>query len=224
MEPEDKIFRYKSFSIDKLSAYGFVKDCGGYSCRTEIMNGDFLAVITVGDDMTVSGKLIDVMNDEEYTRFRSENAGTYVASVRAAYEELLLEIASECCTEKLFASPQSNRIAENIFRIYGVRPDFPWGDRTGGVFRHKGSRKWFGLIMNIKYSQLMKNTDNRKLDVINLKAGENHTSDSGIYPAYHMNHKNWISVLLDDTVPDEKIMELIGESYKLTNKKGRDKK
>ena len=224
MEPEDKIFRYKSFCIDKLTAYGFVKKNSIYEYRTEIMNGDFLAAVTVGKDMTVSGKLIDIMNNEEYNRFRSEDTGAYVASVRAAYEELLLDIASRCCSEKTFASAQSNRIAENIFRIYGVRPDFPWGDSTGGVFRHKDSRKWFGLIMNIKYSQILKNTDSRRLDVINLKAEKNHRADAGIYPAYHMNHKSWISVMLDDTLEDKAIMELIEESYKLTNKKGCDKK
>ena len=38
----------------------------------------------------------------------------------------------------------------------------------------------------------------------------------GIYPAYHMNHKTWISVVLDETLPDEKILELIDTSYQLT--------
>lgn len=31
-----------------------------------------------------------------------------------------------------------------------------------------------------------------------------------------MNHKTWISVVLDETLPDEKIWELIDTSYQLT--------
>ena len=34
----------------------------------------------------------------------------------------------------------------------------------------------------------------------------------GFYPAYHMNKKNWITILLDDTISDEVIMCLIEKS------------
>ena len=37
----------------------------------------------------------------------------------------------------------------------------------------------------------------------------------GIYPAYHMNKRNWISILLNDTLKDTEIMNRIEESYKL---------
>ena len=37
--------------------------------------------------------------------------------------------------------------------------------------------------------------------------------ENGFYPAYHMNKKNWITVLLDGTVADEKMISLIEESY-----------
>lgn len=59
------------------------------------------------------------------------------------------------------------------------------------------------------------------IDIINLKVnpekGEGVTAIKGIYPGYHMNHQNWISVILDDALPDEKIMRLIEDSFSLTN-------
>lgn len=66
----------------------------------------------------------------------------------------------------------------------------------------------------------IKNGDNRKLNIINLKIDgtkrdELHKID-GIYPAFHMNHKTWISVVLDDTIRDEKVMELVTCSFDLT--------
>ena len=38
-------------------------------------------------------------------------------------------------------------------------------------------------------------------------------SEKGFLPAYHMNKNTWISVLLDDSVSDEKISALLEFSY-----------
>ena len=42
---------------------------------------------------------------------------------------------------------------------------------------------------------------------------------AGIYPAHHMNHKYWISVVLNEEIEDEKIMTLIDLSFNITNEK-----
>lgn len=42
---------------------------------------------------------------------------------------------------------------------------------------------------------------------------------AGIYPAWHMNKKSWVSLILDDTLPDGQIMEFLEESYRLTQKR-----
>ena len=58
------------------------------------------------------------------------------------------------------------------------------------------------------------------IDVLNLKcdpiAAQSLRARPGILPAYHMNHAQWISVLLDGTVPAEEIYPLIDMSYDLT--------
>ena len=38
-------------------------------------------------------------------------------------------------------------------------------------------------------------------------------SEQGFLPAYHMNKSSWISILLDGSVPDEKIIPLLELSY-----------
>ena len=38
---------------------------------------------------------------------------------------------------------------------------------------------------------------------------------AGITPGYHMNKRHWITVLLDDTVPDDLVVEIITESHRL---------
>lgn len=225
MTIEEKVFRRRRFIADKLAGYGFVDKGECRSLEKDFMDGDFTAELMVYRDGSVRGRVMDNMNDEEFVRLRMDNFnGAYVGTVRAAYEELLADIAAECCEEVAFASDQSNRIAEQILEKYGVEPDFPWSDekyKPAGVFRHPGSQKWFGLIMNIDKRFLEPDADKSMSDVINLKADEAEigglTESPGIYPAYHMNHSKWISVLLDDTLADARVMELIDESFALTS-------
>ena len=145
--------------------------------------------------------------------------GDYVCSVRKAYKDILKRIADICCTDVFFACDQANRIMKFIDETYGVKPDFPWKD-DNGVFRHLDNNKWFSLIMYVSLDALLKNGDNRKLNIINLKIDTSKRNElyeiDGIYPAFHMNHKMWISVVLDDTISDEKVMELVTCSFDLT--------
>ena len=107
---------------------------------------------------------------------------------------------------------QSNRIAQLIYETYGVMPDFPWKDGNG-VFRHIENKKWFGLIMHVN------NNEFHNVDIINLKkdlSKKTLYNIQGIYPGYHMNHKMWVSVVLDDTLDDETILRLIRMSFDLT--------
>ena len=74
--------------------------------------------------------------------------------------------------------------------------------------------------MNIKLDALLKDNNKSTVDVINLKINSQEssvlTTVKGIYPAYHMNHKNWISVVLNETVFDDEVMKLIDTSFSLT--------
>jgi predicted DNA-binding protein (MmcQ/YjbR family) len=227
MTIEEKVFFRRRFVREQMASFGFRETDGGLLYGSDIMDGDFYAELFVSDGGRVSGKVVDRMNDEEYAPLRAEDrVGAYVGSVRESYEAWLEQIASECCTVVLFASEQANRIAGMIFDKYGVSPDYPWGEdryKTYGTFRHKENRKWFALLMNIKRSSLFKNDDGSRVDALNLKIdpdkGPQLVQRAGIYPAYHMNHKNWITAVLDDTLTDGDVMSLVDESYELTRKK-----
>ena len=56
------------------------------------------------------------------------------------------------------------------------------------------------------------------VDFINLKSDnvEFFCGVDGILPAYHMNKKNWITVLLDGTVAKQNVKKLIKMSFDLT--------
>lgn len=216
---EDEIFLKKKFDFEKLKEFGFCFENNTYIYSEDFMDGDFKAVIEISD--VLKGKVIDNFSNEEYMPLRIESFdGEYVCKVREAYKSILKRIADICCTDVFFANDQANRITNRIFQTYGVKPDFPWNDDNddNGVFRHLDTRKWFSLIMYVSLDALLKDGNTRMVNIMNLKSEEHYDID-GIYPAYHMNHKSWISLALDDTLSDSLIMELVSKSYNLTKKK-----
>ena len=48
--------------------------------------------------------------------------------------------------------------------------------------------------------------------------------ENGIFPAYHMNKKYWITVLLDGTIPKKQVENLIDVSFLATGSKKKARK
>jgi predicted DNA-binding protein (MmcQ/YjbR family) len=45
--------------------------------------------------------------------------------------------------------------------------------------------------------------------------------NKGYFPAYHMNKKSWLTVLLDGSVNDDELKDLIHLSYEIIEKKNK---
>ncbi len=106
-----------------------------------------------------------------------------------------------------------------LLESFGDEPEFLWEkDPLCGVFRNKNNKKWYAIVMNVKRSKL--DIGDMKVDVLNVKLEGQRVqellNEKGFYPAYHMNKKSWISIILDDTIDDSKVMECISESYRFT--------
>lgn len=58
-----------------------------------------------------------------------------------------------------------------------------------------------------------------KVDIMNVKCDPEMvsliTQTYGLLPGYHMNKKHWISVLLDDSVGEARILDFLDMSYDL---------
>lgn len=91
------------------------------------------------------------------------------------------------------------------------------------VFRHRGNRKWFAVIMDIPRKNLGLTGDG-EISVVNLKCDTrligSFREEPGIFPGWHMNKAHWLTVALDGTVEDEKIKFLADMSYELTKGRG----
>ena len=112
-------------------------------------------------------------------------------------------------------------VFDYIRRKYKAAPEYPWRRYPGyAVFRHADNNKWFALLAGVSGDKVGA-PDAEYVDVINLKVDDILFRDliiqeEGIMPAYHMNKAHWISVLLDGTVPEERVFDLIDMSYLAT--------
>ncbi len=223
MTIEEELFKKAKVDFDKVSKYGFKKQKSLYKYSKNIMNDTFRVDVEINDDGRVKGKVYDLAFGDEYTNFRIEDSeGSFVGQVRDEFKSLLEDIRENCFTKKEFLYDQTNRIVKLIREKYEDKPEFEWEKfPTDAIFRNKDSRKWYGLIMKIDKSKLVE-TATGEIEVINMKLDPGEIEDllkqDGFYPAYHMNKKSWITIILDDTVSDEKIMSLIEESYSYTVK------
>ena len=221
MTLEDEIFQRKKVNWESLVSFGFVLKDSEYDYRTMFMNDDFEACIHIHSDGSVSGKVYDTETGDEYSNIRVRSArGAFVMQVREEYQKILQNIADSCFISKYFVSEQANRMTQFINEKYGTVPEFLW-ERTpsDGIFRHSENQKWYGLIMNIPYERLNKERQGM-VEVLNVKIDlaerEMLLMNEGCYPAYHMNKKHWMTVVLDDTLPDQEIIKYVESSYENT--------
>ena len=224
MSIESEYFKRRRPDWQKLEAFGFKKAKGLFHYEALLDGGDFRGELFVTERGEVSGRVIDLDTDEEYLPIRlADQVGEFVGTVREKYLEFLMRIDEACFVPVDFIYDQANRIEAAIISEYGVSPEFPWEKYPGdGTFKCKGNGKWFAAILTVEYGKLGDDSarhDDEIVEVVNLKADpdemESLTSRDGIYPAYHMNKTHWISVVLDDTLDDSAVMELVRKSHRL---------
>ena len=222
MNIEKEIIKKCILDKDKLIPFGFIKEKDNYKYITNIMNNKFRVEIIINANNELIGKIYDIETNEEYTNFRVENLGSFSNSVKEEYINILKNIVSNCYISHYFSFNQTNRIVNEIIKKYNVSPEFLWDKYPSyGIFRSKTSNKWFAAILNVDKSKVI-NNESGEIEIINVKVDDlvnSYLKEKGIFPAYHMSKKSWITIILDDTCKDEKIMELIDISYEIVNKK-----
>ena len=216
-----EIFKSYQFNQEKARAYGFVKNGEVWTYSCQILQGDFIMTVSITVD-NVSFQVFDQEMGDLYPQVHMESmTGSFVASVRKACLEILYQIRKACFEVQDYICPQTKSIMDQIQEKYGNQLEYLWEKSPDtAVLRHEGNQKWYAVLMKISWDKLEKGREGQ-VEALNLKHDQvaDLLSKKGIYPAFHMNKRYWISVALDDTLSDEEVLELIERSWNLTIKK-----
>ena len=116
--------------------------------------------------------------------------------------------------------PTRNELFAYVKATFGTEPDYPWPQEPEyAVLRHTDNGKWYGIVISVPQSKLgLPGKGN--VEIINVKSAQVLDmllyGDPGILPAYHMNKKHWITILLESGFAEKELRALLMESYRLT--------
>ena len=216
-----QIFKSYQFNQEKAYAYGFVESSGVWTYSCQILQGDFVMTVSITAD-NVSFQVFDQETGDLYPQVHMETMrGVFVGSVREACLGILYQIRKACFDVQDFICPQTKRTMAQIQEKYGNQLEYLWEKSPDtAVLRHEGNQKWYAVLMRIPWDNLEKGREGL-VEAVNLKHDQvaGLLLNKGIYPAFHMNKRYWISVAFDDTLSDEMVLELIEKSWNLTSKK-----
>ena len=204
-----------NFSKKQLLQFGFREESEKLIYRKEILDGNFLIeIIFVNNQLMI--EVYDLEYDEIYSLFSVDSAvGETVQNIREHVENLLISI--------LGLADESGKIGSEVIDYcykYGGNHVNPFKKHPDILAFVNEKNKWYALFLDVDYNKLNKNTDiTTKVKILNVK----HPTDKileiidnkNIFPAYHMNKKHWISIVLDKNIKLETIKELIDISFSL---------
>lgn len=113
------------------------------------------------------------------------------------------------------------QLFQYVKKKYKTAPEYLWMRFPDyAVFRHADNGKWFGIVMNVSKEKLGLDGD-EKVDILNVKLpdpllAEMLMQQSGYFRGYHISRGNWVSILLDGSVPFDDVCRWLEESYLTT--------
>ena len=205
-----------NFSKEQLLQFGFREEAEKLIYRKEILDSSFLIeIVFVNNQLTI--EVYDIEFDEIYSLFSVDSAvGETVQNIREHVEKLLssiLGLANE-------SGKISSEVVDYCNNKYGENHVNPFKKHPDILAFVNEKNKWYALLSDVEYNKLNKNTDiTIKVKILNVKYPTDRIleiiDNKNIFPAYHMNKKHWISIVLDKNIKLKTIKELIDISYSL---------
>lgn len=213
-----KIIDVEKYNLSKeqLNGFGFKEEAEKLIYRKEILDSSFLIeIVFVNNQLMV--EVYDIEFDEIYSLFSVDSAvGETVQNIREHVENLLSSI--------LGLADESGKINSEVVDYcnnkYGRNYVNPFKKHPDILAFVNEKNKWYALLSDVEYNKLNKNTDiTTKVKILNVKYPTDRIleiiDNKNIFPAYHMNKKHWISIVLDKNIKLETIKELMDMSYSL---------
>jgi predicted DNA-binding protein (MmcQ/YjbR family) len=198
-----------------LLKQGFIFLNNEYFKRID-MNNNFYIEINIFKDIRV--KVFDNKTKEEYFPiYVMNNNGEFTKKLKCEIDQIINGIINNC----LIKNNVKDQVLKYVQIKYHTILKRPWEKYPDYITLNTNNTcKWYGLIMKIPMTSLNINGDNQ-LDVINIKLPSEEIAklidNINYFPAYHMNKKYWITIILNNKINLNELYKLIDESYKLVN-------
>ncbi len=127
--------------------------------------------------------------------------------------------------EQVFRSKQAKEIITYVRKQYGDELEFLWQKFSkNAIWRNKENQKWYALLLVIPRNKLAGQTSDEEVEIIDLRSQKHEAldfaeSNDNVFPGYHMNKNNWITIVLDDSMDTEQILALLDRSYNISLQK-----
>lgn len=216
----ENYFKDRKINYDRLIEYGFILKEDNYYYEKIINDGVFKIVIEINKQQKIA-KVIDLLNDQEYNLVDVKGAtGNFVGKIKEIYEALINDIIDKCSDVDVFKSKQTIAIINYVKAKYDNDLEFLWKKSPkNAIWRNQNNRKWYGAVLVISKNKL-KIESNEMVEILDLRYQKNDIKNIidnyKIFPGYHMNKDNWITIILDGRVELEEIYQLIDNSYQLS--------
>lgn len=205
---------------EKLLAYGFSEEGGSFVKTCRILDGQFEMTVRISENGALKTRVVDVQTKEEYVLHRvARAAGEFVGTIRAEHDRVLAEIAAACFARHPFRTEGANAVLCYARDAHGAEPEFLWKrSPKNAVLRRQDNQKWYAVLLTVPGRKLGLPAEG-ETEILDLRARPEEiarlTRQAGFLPGYHMNKAHWVSLLLDGTVPTEKIFRCMDESFAL---------
>ena len=215
------LIKDKKIDLKRLEKFGFKLINKSYYYHTSLLKNQFKMSVKISLDNSIFTEIIDVETNEPYVLHLLEmKRSGYSEKVYKEYSEVLEKIQKECFEDERFKTDYTKEIINYINNKYGDKLEFLWEKSPkNAVIRRKSSNKWYAVILTIYKRKLNLDSD-EIIEVINLhntvEEIKKLIDNKQYFPAYHMNKKHWISVILDERVADDTVKSLIDLSFELT--------
>ena len=203
------------FSISLFDCFSFSD--GIWKARIPLEEEDLFAVYSY-DGETMRADVVDG-EGEKFSLFYLTNPGPFSSKIRDEVERIL--------SSMIFSLSSREKVRDKVISLfrekYGIEGEMPFSDDdTSIVFRSLKNKKWIGIMMNIPSSRL-NIPGEENVDVINLKHSQSKIpsliDNRFIFPAWHMNKKTWITVLLSPDLDWDFFSSLLEESRRLVEER-----
>lgn len=219
----ENVFKNRVIDDYELLKFGFKKDDDSFTYEKGILDDKFLVRVFISQKEKYS-QVIDLLTMDEYVLVDIKNhVGNYVLKIKEEYESIINEIIDNCTKLDIFKFAQSKEVIEYIRSKYNGELEFLWEKfPSNAVWRNSENKKWYGFLSVISKSKLGIDSD-ELVDTLNLRYKRGIINDivdnKIVFPGYHMNKNNWITIILNESMDIHDIFELIDNSYELSLKK-----